>query len=69
LLSVIQHHADRSSAPVVGFTGTGGSGKSSILDELVRRFLRDHPDKTIAVISVDPSRRRTGARYSVTAFA
>jgi methylmalonyl-CoA mutase len=60
LLSAIQQHADVSGAPVVGFTGTGGSGKSSILDELVRRFLRDHPDKTIAVISVDPSRRRTG---------
>ena len=60
LLSEIQAHADSSTAPVVGFTGTGGSGKSSILDELVRRFLRDHPDKAIAVISVDPSRRRTG---------
>jgi methylmalonyl-CoA mutase len=60
LLSVIRGQADSSKAPVVGFTGTGGSGKSSILDELVRRFLRDHPDKTIAVISVDPSRRRTG---------
>ena len=60
LLSVIRQHAESSKAPVVGFTGTGGSGKSSILDELVRRFLRDHPDKTIAVISVDPSRRRTG---------
>ena len=60
LLAAIQQHAEASVAPVVGFTGTGGSGKSSILDELVRRFLRDHPDKTIAVISVDPSRRRTG---------
>jgi methylmalonyl-CoA mutase len=60
LLSAIKQHADLSKAPVVGFTGTGGSVKSSILDELVRRFLSDHPDKTIAVISVDPSRRRTG---------
>ena len=60
LLSEIRQLADTSTAPVVGFTGTGGSGKSSILDELVRRFLRDHPDKTIAVISVDPSRRRSG---------
>jgi methylmalonyl-CoA mutase len=60
LLAEVLTHAESSSAPVVGFTGTGGSGKSSILDELVRRFLRDHPDKTIAVISVDPSRRRTG---------
>jgi methylmalonyl-CoA mutase len=59
-LSAIRLAAASSNAPVVGFTGTGGSGKSSILDELVRRFLRDHPRKTIAVISVDPSRRRTG---------
>ena len=60
LLSGIRHQSNASDAPVVGFTGTGGSGKSSILDELVRRFLRDHPGKTIAVISVDPSRRRSG---------
>jgi methylmalonyl-CoA mutase len=60
LQSAIQMHAASSKAPVVGFTGTGGSGKSSILDELVRRFLRDHPGRTIGVISVDPSRRRTG---------
>ena len=60
VLEQIREHAGRSLAPVVGFTGTGGSGKSSILDELVRRFLRDHPGRTIAVISVDPSRRRTG---------
>ena len=46
--------------PVLGITGTGGSGKSSLVDELVRRFLADFPDKRIAVISVDPSKRRTG---------
>ncbi len=46
--------------PVVGFTGTGGSGKSSILDELVLRFRRDFPDRKIAVISVDPTKRRSG---------
>ena len=46
--------------PVLGITGTGGSGKSSLVDELVRRFLHDFSDKTIAVISVDPSRRRSG---------
>ncbi len=47
-------------APVVGLTGTGGAGKSSLTDELVRRFLADFEDKTVAVISVDPTRRRTG---------
>ncbi len=60
ILEEIREHASRSHAPVVGFTGTGGAGKSSILDELVLRFRRDHPDRSIAVISVDPSRRRTG---------
>ncbi len=47
-------------SPVLGITGTGGAGKSSITDELVRRFLVANPDKTIAVISVDPSRKKTG---------
>ncbi|MBK7409637.1 MAG: methylmalonyl-CoA mutase family protein [Saprospirales bacterium] len=46
--------------PVLGITGTGGAGKSSLVDELVRRFLLDFSDKTIAVISVDPSKRKTG---------
>jgi len=46
--------------PIVGITGTGGSGKSSLVDELVRRFLADFKDKTLAVISVDPSRRKSG---------
>ncbi len=47
-------------SPVLGITGTGGSGKSSLVDELVRRFLADFKDKTLAVISVDPSKRKTG---------
>lgn len=47
-------------APVLGITGTGGAGKSSLVDELVRRFLLDFEDKNIAVISVDPSKRKTG---------
>lgn len=46
--------------PVLGVTGTGGAGKSSLVDELVRRFLLDFPDKQIAIASVDPSKRRTG---------
>jgi methylmalonyl-CoA mutase len=46
--------------PVVGITGTGGAGKSSLTDELVRRLLADYPDLTIAVLAVDPTKRRTG---------
>jgi len=46
--------------PVVGITGTGGAGKSSVTDELVRRYLSSFSDKTIAVISVDPSKKKTG---------
>ncbi|MGZ0017276.1 methylmalonyl-CoA mutase family protein [Yeosuana sp. AK3] len=49
-----------SKTPVLGITGTGGAGKSSLVDELVRRFLMDFPDKTIGIISVDPSKRKTG---------
>jgi methylmalonyl-CoA mutase len=45
--------------PVLGITGTGGSGKSSLVDEIVRRFLME-TDKTLAIISVDPSKRKTG---------
>lgn len=52
--------APKKMIPVVGLTGTGGSGKSSLTDELVRRFVNDFADKLVAVISVDPTRRRTG---------
>jgi methylmalonyl-CoA mutase len=50
----------KSKTPVLGITGTGGAGKSSLVDELVRRFLFDFSDKNIAIISVDPSKRKTG---------
>jgi len=46
--------------PVVGITGTGGAGKSSVTDEIVRRFLNNFTDKTIAIVSVDPSKKKTG---------
>ncbi|MBO9882987.1 methylmalonyl-CoA mutase family protein [Xanthomonas sp. D-109] len=50
----------RRAAPVLGLTGTGGAGKSSVTDELLNRFLASFPQMRIAVVSVDPSRRRTG---------
>ncbi|NOT35756.1 MAG: methylmalonyl-CoA mutase family protein [Saprospiraceae bacterium] len=46
--------------PVLGITGTGGAGKSSLVDELIRRFILDFTDKKIAILSVDPSKRKTG---------
>ncbi|HET8810518.1 MAG TPA: methylmalonyl-CoA mutase family protein [Flavobacteriaceae bacterium] len=49
-----------SKTPVLGITGTGGAGKSSLVDELVRRFLVDFKDKTVGIVSVDPSKRKTG---------
>lgn len=46
--------------PVLGITGTGGAGKSSLTDELIRRFLHEFPDKKIAMISIDPTKQKTG---------
>lgn len=59
-LSTIAKAAEKSKAPVLGITGTGGAGKSSMVDEIVRRFLMDFKDKTVGIISVDPSKRKTG---------
>ncbi len=56
----IREKIQTQTVPVLGITGTGGAGKSSLVDELIRRFLLDFPEKRIAVISVDPSKRKTG---------
>ena len=47
-------------APVIGITGTGGAGKSSLTDELLMRFVRHFPDRNVAVVAMDPTRRRSG---------
>jgi len=60
VLESIHSKNKKSKTPVLGITGTGGAGKSSLVDELVRRFLIDFPKKTIGIISVDPSKRKTG---------
>jgi len=59
-LKLIHKKNENSKIPILGITGTGGAGKSSLVDELVRRFLIDFPKKTIGLISVDPSKRKTG---------
>lgn len=56
----IKAMAQQKKVPVLGITGTGGAGKSSLVDEFVRRFLYDFKDKKIGIISVDPSKRKTG---------
>ena len=58
LAKQIHQEAKKIDVPVVGITGTGGAGKSSLEDELIRRFIEDSDDKTIAIISVDPSKRK-----------
>ncbi|AFL86058.1 methylmalonyl-CoA mutase family protein [Belliella baltica DSM 15883] len=60
ILEKVRKLSSQSKTPVLGITGTGGAGKSSLVDELVRRFLIDFKDKNIAIISVDPSKRKTG---------
>ena len=60
-LAHIRRAADDHPVPVLGITGTGGAGKSSLTDEIVRRFRLDHADRLrIAILAVDPTRRRTG---------
>ena len=59
-LDGIRGSAANANVPVLGITGTGGAGKSSMVDELVRRFLLDFHDKRMAIVSVDPSKRKTG---------
>ena len=53
-------NVQRSTVPTLGITGTGGAGKSTLTDELVRHFLNDFDDLHVAILSVDPTRRRTG---------
>lgn len=60
LLKKVEELSAKSKTPVLGITGTGGAGKSSLVDEVVRRFLIDFKDKNIGIISVDPSKRKTG---------
>ncbi len=60
VLDEVHAMAKDSTTPILGITGTGGAGKSSMVDELVRRFLLDFPEKTLAIVSVDPSKRKTG---------
>ncbi|MFM8430235.1 MAG: methylmalonyl-CoA mutase, partial [Holophagaceae bacterium] len=50
----------KKTTPILGITGTGGAGKSSLTDELLRRFLFDFRQKRVAVLSVDPTKRKTG---------
>ena len=61
LVEALHKAADTAKVPVLGVTGTGGAGKSSLTDELIRRLRLDQADKpNIAVISIDPSRRKSG---------
>jgi methylmalonyl-CoA mutase len=60
LMKLLRDEEKNCNAITLGITGTGGAGKSSLIDEIIRRFLDVYPDLQMAVISVDPSRRRTG---------
>lgn len=60
MLKKVHEQAAASTTPVLGITGTGGAGKSSLVDEIVRRFLIDFKDKHLGIISVDPTKKKTG---------
>jgi len=60
ILEAVGKEAKKKDIPILGITGTGGAGKSSIIDEFINRFLTDFPEKNIGIISVDPSKRKTG---------
>lgn len=60
LIESIEKSIAKRQIPVLGITGTGGAGKSSLVDELIRRFLLDFKEKKVAIVSVDPSKRKTG---------
>ncbi|MBQ0152499.1 MAG: methylmalonyl-CoA mutase family protein [Chryseobacterium sp.] len=60
LVKAIEEKSKDLTIPIIGITGTGGAGKSSLTDELVRRFLRSNPEQKIAIISIDPSKKKTG---------
>ena len=53
-------NSKRLKLPIIGITGTGGAGKSSLTDEITLRFLKDFPDITVGILSVDPSKKKTG---------
>ncbi len=60
LLKEVKVKSKASHAPILGITGTGGAGKSSLVDEFIRRFISDFPKKRLGIVSVDPSKRKTG---------
>lgn len=60
IIKELGQQCDEIKTPVLGLTGTGGAGKSSLIDELIRRFKTYNPEMRIAVVSVDPTKRKTG---------